>query len=209
MNINQERKKVTRVEELEHFPFKSFREFKKAVIEGVAQPGVDRGVALNWAQRGIYAPTILRAQTNFLMLLPYIATLGFIVWALVSKNWLMLLTLPVLLIVFFVFHPSGAMIFGIIRPILIGLSFVGLVYAFMTAKFGLLALCITLVVIWYATRTIYRKAVNYLTKAVSEHEDLLCILWQGKAVSVMFFNGNRYWVNWKMEDGKSVHYDDK
>jgi uncharacterized membrane protein len=143
------------------------------------------------------------------MLLPYIAALGFIIWAIVSKSWLMLLALPVLLIAFFIFHPSAAMIFGIIRSGFIGLSFVGLVYAFMTNKPGLLALCITLVVIWYAEKTIYRKAVNYLTRAVSEHEDLLCILWQGKALNVMFFNGNRYWVDWKMENGQSVHYEDK
>ncbi|MCL5802100.1 MAG: hypothetical protein M1283_06275 [Gammaproteobacteria bacterium] len=206
--MNQEQKKITKVEELSHFPFKSFQEFKKAIMEGVAQPGVDRSVALNWAQSGIYAPGVLRAQTVFLMLLPYIAVLGFIVWALVSKNWLMLLALPVLLIAFFIFHPSMA-IFGIIRSGFIWLSFVGLVYAFMTSKPGLLALCITLVVIWYALRTIYKKAVGYLTKAVSEHEDLLCILWQGKDLNIMFFNGNRFWVDWKTENGQSVFYDEE
>lgn len=205
----QQEQKPKRVEELLNFPFKSFQEFKKANMEGVAQPGVDQGVALQWAQNGIYAPGILRAQTVFLMLLPYIAALGFIIWAIVSKSWLMLLALPVLLIAFFIFHPSAAMIFGIIRSGFIGLSFVGLVYAFMTSRPGLLALCLTLVVIWYAQKTIYRKAVNYLTKAVSEHEDLLCILWQGKALNVMFFNGNRYWVDWKTENGQSIHYDDK
>ncbi len=206
---NKAEQKPKRVEELSNFPFKTFQEFRKANMEGVAQPGVDRGVALQWAQNGIYTPGILRAQTVFLMLLPYIAALGFIIWAIVSKSWLMLLALPVLLIAFFIFHPSAAMIFGIIRSGLIGLSFVGLVYAFMTSKPGLLALCLTLVVIWYAQKTIYKKAVNYLTKAVSEHEDLLCILWQGKALNIMFFNGNRYWVDWKTENGQSIHYDDK
>ncbi|HOV97794.1 MAG TPA: hypothetical protein PLW49_02140 [bacterium] len=206
---DKETKKVSRVEELSNFPFKTFQEFRKANMEGVAQPGVDRGAALQWAQNGIYAPGILRAQTVFLMLLPYIAALGFIIWAIISKSWLMLLALPILLIAFFIFHPSAAMIFGFIRSGFIGLSFVGLVYAFMTSKPGLLALCLTLVVIWYAQKTIYRKAVNYLTKAVSEHEDLLCILWQGKALNVMFFNGNRYWVDWKIENGQSIYYDDK
>lgn len=205
----QQEQKPKHVEELSNFPFKTFQEFRKANMEGVAQPGVDRGVALQWAQNGIYAPGILRAQTVFLMLLPYIAALGFIIWAIISKSWLMLLALPVLLIAFFIFHPSAAMIFGIIRSGFIGLSFVGLIYAFMTSKPGLLALCLTLVVIWYAQKTIYRKAVNYLTKAVSEHEDLLCILWQGKALNVMFFNGNRYWVDWKTENGQSIHYENK
>jgi len=205
---DKDAKKVKTVEELANFPFKSFHEFRKANFEGVAQPGIDRGVALNWAQNGIYSPWILRSQTIFLMLLPYIAALGFIIWAIVSKTWLMLLALPVLLIAFFIFHPSSAVMFGPIRSLLIGLSFVGLVYAFISSKPSLLVLCLTLVVIWYAEKTIYRKAVNYLTKAVCEHEDLLCILWQGRALNIMFFNGNRYWADWKTEDGESVHYKD-
>ncbi len=205
----QQEQKPKRVEELSNFPFKSFQEFRKAYMEGVAEPGVDRGVALQWALNGIYAPGILRAQTVFLMYLPYIAVLGFIIWAIVSKSWLMLLALPVFLIAFFIFHPSAAMVFGIIRSGFIGLSFVGLVYAFMTSKPGLLALCLTLVIIWYALNTIYRKAVNYLTEAVSEHEDLLCTLWQGKALTIMFFNGNSYWVDWKKENGQIIRYADK
>jgi hypothetical protein len=208
-NLSQEPKKVTQVEELNNFPFKTFQEFKKAVIEGIAQPGIDRSVALSWAQKGIYSPSVLRAQMTFLMLLPYVAILGFAIWAIVSKSWLMLLTLPVLLIAFFMFHPSSAMIFGIIRSGFIGLSFVGMVYGYMTDKPSLLALCITLVVIWYAEKMVYKKAVSYLTNAGSEHEDLLCILWQGKALNVRFFNGDRYWVDWKSEDGKSVFYEDK
>ena len=206
---DKEAKKIKRVEELDNFPFKTFQEFRSANLEGVAQPGVTRSVALHWAQSGIYAPGILRAQTVVLMLLPYIAALGFVIWVLVSKSWLMLLALPFLLIAFFLFHPSAAMVFGIVRSGFIGLSLVGLVYAFMTNKPGLLALCLNLFVIWYVQKTIYRTAVNYLTKAVSEHEDLLCILWQSKALNVKFFNGNRYRVDWKTEDGQSVHYENK
>lgn len=207
--MNDKSQKVTRVEELNNFPFKTFQEFKKAIMEGVAQPGIDRSVALNWAQNGIYAPTILKFQTIFLAFLPFIVILGYITWVIISRSWLMLMFLPVILIAFFIFHPSAAMIFGIIRSGFIGLSFIGLAYAFMTSKPGLLAFCLTLVVIWYAQKDIYKKAIAYLTKACYEHEDLLCILWQGKALNVMFFNGNRYWVDWKMENGQSVHYDVK
>ena len=53
--MNQEAQKVTRVEELQHFPFKDFEEFRKVYLEGIIHPGVDRGVALEWAQGGIYA----------------------------------------------------------------------------------------------------------------------------------------------------------
>ena len=51
----QQEQKPKRVEELKHFPFKSFDELKKRVTEGVANIGVDRSVALQWAQNGIYS----------------------------------------------------------------------------------------------------------------------------------------------------------
>lgn len=198
--------KVSRVDDLCNFPFKTFQEFKKANMDGLAQPGVDRSVALNWVQKGIYAPRIMRIQSLLLSFLPYIAVLGFIIWVIASKSWLMLFAIPVFLIAFFVFHPSSAMTFGIIRNILIGMSFIGLLYACIVNVQGLLALCLTLVLIWYAQSAVYKKAINCLTKAVSEHEDLLCGLWQGKAMNVMFSNGDSYCTDWKIENGQTKYY---
>ncbi len=207
--MNQEIKKVTKVEELKYFPFKTFREFKKSYLEGIAQPGVDRGVALNWAQNGIYSSGWLRTQVLFLAFLPFIAAIGFIIYAIISKSWFLLLTLPVLLIAFFIFHPSSAMIFGIIRSGFIFLTFAGLAWGLINEIPWLVALTLTLTIIWYAQRSIYRKAVNGLIHAVMEHEDLLCLLWQGRALNISFYNGNSYWADWKIENGKSIHYDEK
>ncbi|MGI9250060.1 MAG: hypothetical protein ACR2PR_02530 [Pseudohongiellaceae bacterium] len=198
-------KKIKHVEGLDNFPFRTFQEFKNADWEGIAQPGVDRGVALRWAYSGSYTSGILRAQVFSLMSIPYIAILGFVVWVIISKSWPMLLGLPVLLFGFCMFHPS-AVAFGIIRWGFIGLSFIGLAYAFMTDRPGLLALCLALVAIWYGEKMLYRKAVSSLIKAATEHEDLLCILWQGKALNVRFLSGDHYWVHWKMENGQSTHY---
>jgi len=101
------------------------------------------------------------------------------------------------------------MIFGFIRSGLIFLTFVGLTWGLISNIPWLVALALTLAVIWYAQHTIYRKAVDGLIRAVMEHEDLLCILWQGRALNVRFYNGNTYWVDWKTEDGKNIHYDDE
>lgn len=207
MDSSQVEKPKT-VEKLEHFPFKTFDELKKAIAEGVANIGVDRGVALQWAQGGIYCPKSLSYYALFLAFLPFLAAIGFIIYAIVSSNWLLLLALPVLLIAFFVFHPSSAMIFGPIRSGFIGLSFIGLAYAFFADKAWLLALTITLIIIWWAQKTIYKKAINHITLAMTEHEDLLCLLWSGKVVNIRFYNGNSYWVDWKSEDGKNIHYND-
>ena len=208
-NNEQKEQKPKRVEELKNFPFKTFAELKKATTEGVANVGIDRGVALQWAQNGIYSSSWLRTQGLILAFLPFIAAIGFIIYAIVTKSWLLLLALPVLLICFFIFHPSSAMMFGFIRSGLIGLVFVGLAWSLISGISWLTALTLALAIIWYAQRTIYRKAVNGLTFAVLEHEDLLCLLWGGRALNIRFYNGNSYWSDWKTEDGQSVHYDDK
>jgi len=205
--MEKESKKATKVEELEFFPFKDFKEFRKAYFEGIMQPGVDRGIALNWAQGGIYASNFLRIQAMFLAFLPFIAAISFVIYAIVSKSWLLLFALPVLLIGFFLFHPSAAMVFGFIRSIFMFLTFAGFVWALLTGKPGLLALTIALLVIWYAQKTIYNKAVSSLIIAAAEHEDLLCLLWQGKALNIRFYNGDTYWSDWKIENGQSIHYE--
>jgi Flp pilus assembly protein TadD len=199
--------KPKRVEELEHFPFKSFDEFKKRVIEGIANIRVDRGAALQWAQNGIYSSAWLRKQCLFLSLLPFIAGIGFIMYAIVTKSWLLLLALPVLLIGFFIFHPSSAPIFGFIRSGVIGLTLIGLAWGFLNGIGWLAALSLSLTVIWYAQRTIYRKAINGIIRSAFEHEDLLCILWNINVLSIAMYNGDNYWVKWKTEGGKSTHYD--
>jgi len=196
-----------KVEELKHFPFENFKEFRKAYLEGIISPGVDRSVALQWSQGGIYAPTFLRIQALALVFLPFIAAIGFVIYAIVSKSWLLFLALPVLLIGYFIFHPSSAMVFGSIRTLFIFLTFAGFGWALFTHKPGLLALTIALLLIWFADRTVYKKAVSHLLSAAAEHEDLLCRLWHAKAFNIRFYNGNTYWADWKDEDGKTTHYE--
>lgn len=208
-NNEQRERKPKQVEELKHFPFKTFSELKKATIEGIANIGVDRGVALKWAQNGIYSSSWLRSQALFLAFLPFIAAIGFVIYAVATKSWLLLLALPLLLIGFIIFHPGMAMMFGFIRSGLIGLTFIGLIWGFISKLDWLVAFSLALALIWYAHRTIYRKAVNGLTHAVLEHEDLLCLLWSGKALNIRFYNGDSYWSDWKTENGQDVHYDDK
>jgi len=211
MENNNEQKeqkpKPKRVEELEYFPFTSFDELKKRVSEGVASLGVDRSAALQWIQNGIYSSKWQRAQALFLASLTFIVPIGLIVYVVITKNWLLLLALPLLLIGFFIFHPSQAMMLGPIRSGLILLTFGGLAWGFINGIGWLTALTLSLAVLWYAQRTIYRKAVDGILRAAMQHEDLLCILWNGNGLNVAMYNGDSYWFRWKTEGGKSTHYD--
>lgn len=196
------------VEELENFPFMNFAEFKKAYLEGIFKIGVDRGAALDWAHHGgRYASRILITQTIILSFLPFLVGIGFLIYAIVIKAWFLLLALPILLIGFFIFHPSGAMVFGFIRSGFILLTLIGFIWALFNEKPQLLALTIALLVIWYAQRTTYNNAVSHLIAAAAKHEDLLCLLWQGRALRIRFHNGNTYLVDRKIEDGNTYFYD--
>ncbi|MFH1956701.1 MAG: hypothetical protein ABIJ28_03580 [Patescibacteria group bacterium] len=208
MEKEQEQKsKPKHVEELEYFPFKSFDELKKRVNEGVANLGVDRSAALQWIQNGIYSTSWQRAFALFLGSLTFIVPIGLIIYIVVTQTWLLLLALPLLLIGFFIFHPGQAMLLGPIRSGLILLTFGGLIWGFLNGIGWLTALTLSLVILWYAQRTIYRKAVDGLLRAAIQHEDLLCILWSGNALNIRMYNGDSYWSKWKTEGGKSTHYD--
>jgi len=208
-NNKQKGQKPKRVEELKNFPFKTFSELKKALTESVANVGVDRGVALQWIQNGIYSSGWQRVQALFLATLPFIVVIGFIIYSIVTKSWFLLITSPVLLIGFFVFHPSSAMIFGFIRKCLIGLTIIGLIWGFINSVGWLTALTLSLVIIWYTQRTIYRKAISGMIRAALDHEDLLCILWNNNSLNISLYNGDNYWFRWKTENNKNTHYDNK
>lgn len=206
---NKSEAKPKHVEELKHFPFKTFDELKKKRTEGVASIGVDRSVALQWIQNGIHSTKWQRTQALFLASLTFIVPIGFIIYAIVTQTWLLLLALPVLIIGFFIFHPGQAMLLGPIRSGLIILTFIGLGYGFFKEIGWMTALTLSLAILWFGQRTIYSKAVSGLIQASLKHEDLLCLLWHGRALNIRFYNGNSYWVDWKTEDGKNIHYDKK
>ncbi len=197
---------ITRVELLQRFPFNNFEDFRKSIITSSARIGVDRGVAYRWAGGGIHASGSLKIQVTLLALLPFLTAISYVVYLVVTKNWLLLLTVPVLLIAYFVFHPSSAAIFGVIRSLFIGLSFLGLFYALFSDRNGLLAFTLSLIIIWYSERKVYQQSVKHLIDAITQHEDLLCIMWQIKSMNIVFPNGNEYWGDWKVENGQTYYY---
>jgi hypothetical protein len=205
--MGQSEEKPKTVEELRHFPVETFRAFKKGYLEGIITIGVDRAVAFQWAQGGLHSSPLLRAQTLILSWLPFIAAIAFLIYAVFSKSWSLLLASPVLLIGFFVFHPGAAVIFGFVRSLFILLTVVGFGWALLSDRPGLLVLTSALLVIWFSQRTVYSSASRRLLATLAEHEDLLCLLWYGKAISIRFYNGNTYYSDWKTEDGQASHYD--
>ena len=198
--------KSTRIEELKTFPFKTFQEYRKASFVGIAQPSVDRNFALNWARHGIYAPKLLRFQIVMITLLPYFALIGFIIYIIFSHSLWFLLTLPLLTVAFFVFHPSSAILLKPIRNLFIVLTIVGFAWSAWSGKGGLLTLTILLIIIWFAQNNVYKTVVNALINVANQHEDLFCKLWIGKVLRIKFYNGDTHAVDHKFENGNLTIY---
>ena len=165
-----------RVSDLRSFPFDTFQDFQKARTLGDVMVGVDPGTAREWSLKGRYAPIKVRIQAIFLHWLPYFSILGFIIYLVVVRSWLLLLALPLFLVAIFFFNP-GWKILGLIRTIPIILTHLGLIYSVIRYDPNWLAITLVLMVIFYAQRAMYRIASNYLIKTILKHEDLLCVLW--------------------------------
>ena len=197
---------ATQVEALKNFPFPNFTRLKEAIAANAAELVVDRGVALKWAQDGIYAPRSARLSTTMFTWLPIIAALGFIGWTIFSKSWIMFLALPLLLIGYAVFHPGIGSLLGPVRTGLIGLTFIGQFYSLLSGRPSLLALCTALVLIWYGIKKAYSESFRHLIRAAAGHEDLLCALWQDEALSVQMSNGDKYWISFKIVNRQVINY---
>lgn len=194
------------VEELEHFPFKSFDELKKQVSEGLVGISIDRNATLQWIQNGIYSSKWQRTQALLLASLTFIVPIGLIVYIIITKTWLLLLALPLLWIGFSIFQN---IYLGSIRNFFAFIVFIILILGFINEISWLTAISLSLMILWYSQWAIYRKAMNGLFRAVMQHEDLLCILWNGNGLNITMQNGDNYWLKWKTEEGKLIHYDTK
>lgn len=208
---NKSEAKPKQVEELKHFPFKNFEELKKAGMDRAANIAIDREVALEWVKRRMkdipIPPPWLKFQVTFLASLTFIVPIGFIIYVITTQSWLLLLALPVLWFGFTTFHNRYLQVS--IKNVLIVLTYGGLAWGLINEINWLIAITLSLAVLFYSIRGIYPKAVNGLIKVALQHEELFCFLWYKGALSVKFNNGNSYWTDWKIEDEKNIHYDNE
>jgi hypothetical protein len=197
---------VSNVEALKNFPFPTFAKFMEARASGAAWLAVDRGFALKWTQPGGYASRSAQFLTTLFTWLPILAALGFLIWIFASKSWIMLVTLPLLLIGYMVYHPGLGSLLGPVRTFLVALTFVGLFYGLLSNQPKMLALCAALSLIWYGIRQSYSFSVRHLSRAASSNEELLCALWQDERLSVEMSNGDKYWRSFKVVSGEHISY---
>ena len=180
-NPVEEREPVRNVEELNQFPFESFQDFREAREQGVIQVAVDRGVAREWVTKGIYSPTGARIAIFILAWMTNLSALILVINAIVTRTWLLLLALPLFPACLFLWHHPPV---TSIRSWFILLTWAAFTLAIVTKRPWLLAIAGPLLLMWYSIAGVYAVAVYYLISAATQHEDLLCMLWEADAVMI-------------------------
>jgi len=195
------------VEGLNDFPFETFTELQTNVTTGTANIGVDRSVALQWIQDGIYSTPRQRKGALLMASMMFIVPIGLLVYIVMTGSWWLLVSLPFLVIAYFMLHPSSGPALGPLRTLLIAGTFGGLAYGYVYEISWLTALTVCLAVLWFSQKSVYGRAVDGMIQAALKHEDLFCILWNGNSLNVTLSNGDSYWGRWRTISGETTHYD--
>jgi len=177
------------VEELTSFPFTTFREFRDAHREGRCYLAVDRSVALSWAYGGHkYSTQSLSFFVILLSAVPYFAVLGFAVYSVLSKSWLLLLAIPAFVLAYLFFHPIVRFAGGV-HSVPIWLSVLGFIWGVLSEWTGLMAITGVLLVIWLSHLAVDKWTTSRFTRVLTEHEDFLCTAWRTRGMAIQFEDG--------------------
>ncbi len=190
-------------EDLPNFPFKNWSEFKKANDDGSASLGIDRGTALSWTQKGVYVSKGLHLHVALLMLLPFLSTLGFIIYLILTKSWFLLPALILFFISIFIFTPSSRFVLGGLPNLIVGVIFAGFVWSIFKDISWLVVLTSCLLLIWYGITQQYKKSVAGLKKALLNHEDLFILFWNIKGINIAL-EDEIYWVDKSIENTDEI-----
>ncbi len=182
--MSADEQRITKVEQLENFPYKNFEEFQRAFRDHRCHVRVQPRIALDWVagSSGKHMSNFQKVIFFILDFISIIAIIGFIVYDIVSGNWLWLFAVPILMFSLILGYPISALVYGHIRTIFFYSNIVGLIYAIQTNNNPLLVFTISILCIWFARRQKYLKAVLGLANAAVQHENILCALWRGNAV---------------------------
>ena len=174
---------------LTNFPFSSFNEFKEEYRRGRIKIGVDINNARQWTF-SIETNIVLKILLNMLLAVPYIAIAVYILYMIISQNWMLLIFSPILLISFFLFHP-GARFLGIIRTIAIIAIHILFVVSIVNGYINMIAITTPLIVIYYCFFIMYRISCNVLIKDLLNDEIILRGLWNNKLMHIYY--NNTFW----------------
>jgi|GEM_PF-2743822 len=175
--------KKLQVAGLVNFPFSEFQDFVDAYNKKQITTSINTVTIYDLATLKSKLPRKIWVMTAPI---PYIAI---IVYTIISRSWLFLLSLFVVIIVTLLFHPSGRKILKPLNIILKPFSYLGLIYFIITNNPPLIVLasCIIFIHLWWEiSLAASRKLVDEI---LLEDQDVLCRVWLNQKMFISESNG--------------------
>lgn len=203
--MNYFKEETIKTEDLKHFPYGDFEEFKKAVKEGEI---IDFGIAMDYARKWVTgsndAPKGWMYLSNFLMLVPYLFVVFYIVMAFVLKNyWLLPYSIVPFVFQFFA-NPLGRKVFKIhyyfIAIYVIAAIFIqdlrSLIYWF------------PLVLVYLSLNQLYGGSAQIVRENLTKNERLLCLFWKWWDLVIYSKDDTKLSQRYYEKGDKTNYYDD-
>lgn len=197
--------KTAKVEDLRHFPFSSFKEFKSAVSDGtVVDIGVAMDKARNWVMESKDSPPFWRILSYILVWIPFFFILFYFVAAFILPNYWLIPYALVPLLIFFTGSPIGRRIF----PVHYLLIIIFLIAWFITGNFPDLIYWLPLVIEYLILNQLYSGSAGIAQEAIVNDEKTLCLFWKWGAFDLLLADGTRHLQRWVEKDGQTIRYKD-
>jgi hypothetical protein len=182
------------INDLEGFPFSSFREFQTASRAGSAGLRVDTQVAITLAGYGRFGRGV-QVFVFAMLYVPWAIIIGFAIYAVVCNAWL-LLGLFLLLLTHFLSHPGMAFIRRMQRPLMtLLIVIIGALcaYEFLIGhRLGIMLLEFSILAIVAGNLALLALPVKLLIRKANSEEEFLCVLWRSNAVMVTTAGGREF-----------------
>lgn len=207
MNKNNYYSKTTdKVEELKHFPFKSFSNFQAAILNGdVIDISIPMDHARNWITKSADSP---RSSRNFSLLL-------------ISYVFL----LPIFYVFYGIFTLNPAAIFYVIISAFVAFTGSPMARRFMKSHYYVIGVYILIWLIggsfprliflvpvigqYLAFNQLYQGSAAIVREKLTKSEKVLCLFWKWYYIGIILKDGNEYTQNSIVDkDRKYSFYED-
>lgn len=193
------------VEELKHFPYRNFEEFKKAVTNNdILGTNIAMDKARDWVMRGLDAPKGWMYFGYILVFLPYLFTIFYLIAAFVLHNyWLIIYSVVPILSIFF-FNPFARKAFKIHYYFIILYVILSL---FLKELWSPL-FWLPLVFLYLATNQLYEGSAQIVREHLTKDEMLLCVFWKWWDLVIYLKDGTQVSQRYYEYGGNTLYFED-
>lgn len=198
-------KKITKVEDLKHFPFSSFQTFKEALKDGtVVDIPIAMDMARSWLTNAENSPIFWRSFSTFLMFVPYLVMIFYLVATFWLSNFWLLLFIPLSIIVTFTGSPAARRLLPIHYILIVAFVLMWVI----GGKFPDLVYWLPILIIFLSLNQLYSGSAKVAREAVIHDEKTLCLFWKWHWMDIVLKSGDTYSQRSTQTLGQTFYHED-